>query len=219
MSKGKVVAINEAKDFKGEFKKMGGSNADDWNNHVINQAVNAQWFGNCDEEQAATLRRATVLAVMDIAPKDALEGMMAAQMVAAHSAAMECYKRAMVPEQPSDMRQANLSQANKLSRTFATMVEALNRHRGKGSMQKVTVEHVHIEAGANAVIGNVEGREGGARPELGGQAHAQKQIAAHAPVLSMRRKDPTRDTVPVASNAKRSMSDARRIVDGCAEGQ
>jgi hypothetical protein len=30
----------------------------------------------------------------------------------------------------------NLNQANKLSRTYATLIEALNRHRGKGQ-QKV----------------------------------------------------------------------------------
>ena len=33
----------------------------------------------------------------------------------------------------------NLSQANKLSRTYAVLLDALNRHRGKGQ-QKVTVE-------------------------------------------------------------------------------
>jgi hypothetical protein len=33
--------------------------------------------------------------------------------------------------------------------------EALNRHRGKGQ-QKVTVEHVHVHAGGQAVVGMVE---------------------------------------------------------------
>jgi hypothetical protein len=31
-----------------------------------------------------------------IGPKDELEGMMAAQLIAAHNAAMECYRRAMI---------------------------------------------------------------------------------------------------------------------------
>jgi hypothetical protein len=31
--------------------------------------------------------------MVGIGPKDELEGMMAAQMLAAHSAAMECYRR------------------------------------------------------------------------------------------------------------------------------
>jgi hypothetical protein len=53
-------------------------------------------------------------------------------------------------------RRENLSQANKLSRTYATLLEALNRHRGKGQ-QKVTVEHVHVHEGGQAIVGNVAG--------------------------------------------------------------
>jgi hypothetical protein len=49
----------------------------------------------------------------------------------------------------------NLSQANKLSRTYATLPEALNRHRGKGQ-QRVAVEHVHVHPGGQAVVGTVE---------------------------------------------------------------
>jgi hypothetical protein len=90
---------------------------------------------------------ATVAALMGIAPKDELEGMMAAQLVAAHNAAMECYRRAMIGEQTFEGRRENLNQANKLSRTYAALLEALNRHRGKGQ-QKVTVEHVHVHAAA-----------------------------------------------------------------------
>ena len=77
---------------------------------------------------------------------------MAAQLIAAHNAAMECYRRAMLPEQTAEGRRENLSQANKLSRTYTILVEALNRHRGKGH-QKVTVEHVHVHAGGQAVVG------------------------------------------------------------------
>jgi hypothetical protein len=51
--------------------------------------------------------------------KDELEGMMAAQLIAAHNAAMECYRRAMLGEQTFESRRENLSQANKLSRTYA----------------------------------------------------------------------------------------------------
>jgi hypothetical protein len=52
--------------------------------------------------------------------------------------------------------QREFKSANKLSRTHATLLEALNRHRGKGQ-QKVTVEHVHVHQGGQAIIGNVEG--------------------------------------------------------------
>ena len=78
--------------------------------------------------------------------------MIAAQLLAAHNAAMECYRRAMIGEQTFDGRRENLSQANKLSRTYAVLLDALNRHRGKGQ-QKVTVEHVHVHSGGQAVVG------------------------------------------------------------------
>src|SRR6201982_3218746 len=99
---------------------------------------------------------ATIAALAGIGPKDELEGMMAAQLIACHNASMECYRRAMIGEQTFEGRRENLSQANKLSRTYTTLLEALNRHRGKGQ-QKVTVEHVHVHEGGQAIVGNVEG--------------------------------------------------------------
>ena len=58
--------------------------------------------------------------------------MIAAQLIATHNATMECYRRAMIAEQTLEGRRENLNQANKLARTYATLIEALNRHRGKG---------------------------------------------------------------------------------------
>jgi hypothetical protein len=45
-------------------------------------------------------------------------------------------------------------------RTYAMLLEALNRHRGKGQ-QKVTIEHVHVHEGGQAVVGVVETPGGG----------------------------------------------------------
>src|SRR5262245_56266735 len=62
--------------------------------------------------------------------------MIAAQLIAAHSATMECYRRAMMPGQTFEGRRENLSQASKLSRTYAVLLEALDRHRGKGCVYR-----------------------------------------------------------------------------------
>ena len=72
-------------------------------------------------------------------------------------------------------RRDNLSQANKLSRIYAVLLDALNRHRGKGGQQKVTVEHVYVHAGGQAVVGVVECPGGGDRPisDAGGQASVE----------------------------------------------
>ncbi len=90
-------------------------------------------------------------------PQDELEGMLGAQMIATHQAAMECYRRGMILSMSPETRDKNLNQANKLSRSYAVLLESLQRYRGKGmSQQKVIVEHVHINQGAQAIIGNVE---------------------------------------------------------------
>ena len=156
---------------------------------------------------------------MGIAPKDEIEGMMAAQLVAAHNAAMECYRRAMIGEQSFEGRRENLTQANKLSRTYAALVEALNRHRGKGQ-QKVTVEHVHVHAGGQAVVGMVAapGQPGGGDAnKFEEQPHA-KQIA-HAPEPALPCPDTGPDALPVARDGERALPDARRQGQRRAEGQ
>src|SRR4051812_17575480 len=152
--------------------------------------------------------------MVGIGPKDELEGMMAAQLIAAHNAAMECYRRAMIGEQTFEGRRENLAQANKLSRTYATLLEALNRHRGKGQ-QKVTVEHVHVHSGGQAVVGVFGVPGGGDRAKPEDQPHA-KQIA-HAPQPAMPSSNPEREPVPVAGDAQRPLPAARRAVAGSTE--
>jgi len=158
---------------------------------------------------------ATFAALVGISPKDEIEGMIAAQLLAAHNAAMECYRRAMIGEQTFAGRSEGLSQANKLSRTYAMLLDALNRYRGKGQ-QKVTVEHVHVHAGGQAVVGIVEPPGGGDRAKSEEQPRA-KQIA-HAPQPAMRSADPAREPVPVASDAEQTLPDAWGHVPGRPKG-
>src|SRR5215213_11593353 len=132
-----IVNVADAFQGEGKLKSVGGSNSDTFNNILANQVVKTLWLGNADEEERDKLMSASLGALIGIAPKDELEGMLAAQMVAAHNAAMECYRRAMIPEQTHEGRKESLNQANKLSRTYTTLLEALNRHRGKGQ-QKVS---------------------------------------------------------------------------------
>ena len=51
---------------------------------------------------------------------------------------------------------------NKLARTFTTQVAALKNYR-TGGQQKMTVEHVHVHEGGQAIVGNVQGGGGIAR--------------------------------------------------------
>ncbi|CAL80537.1 conserved hypothetical protein [Bradyrhizobium sp. ORS 278] len=176
---------------------MAGSIYDDWNTLVANQALNSAWYpSRMDAEQRRQTKHGLLCFLSGIEPKDQFEGMLAAQLLASHNAAMECYRRAMLPEQSFEGRRETLSQANKLSRTYATLLEALNRHRGKGQ-QKVTVEHVHIHDGGQAIVGSVEG--GGTCLNAEEQPHALR----HATGQTLRREDEGRQALPFARNGKR----------------
>ena len=141
--------------------------------------------------------------------------MIAAQLIAAHNAAMECHRRAMLGEQTFEGRRENLAQSNKLSRAYATLLDALNRHRGKGQ-QKVTVEHVHVHAGGQAVVGMVETPGEGDRPKSEDQP-----CKADCPCTSAcdAEHGKKREPVPVARDAKRPMPDARGTITGRSEGK
>lgn len=199
----------------GRLKHVGGSRSDDWNNVLANQTINTLWVKNSDQETRSKQVSAAVAALVGIGPKDELEAMAAGQLVAAHNAAMECYRRAMIGEQTFEGRRENLAQANKLSRTYAVLWESLNRHRGKGQ-QKVTVEHVNVHAGGQAIVGAVShsdrhpGGETGEKREE--QPHA-KQIG-HAPRPPMRCQEEGRDIVPIASDGEWSVPYARGQVRG-----
>ena len=98
-----------------------------------------------------------LLAVVDGArPKDEIEAMLASQMAVTHALAMEFLgrvKRAeLVPQLDSF---GNL--AVKLLRTYTAQIEAFAKLR-RGGEQKVRVEHVHVHPGAQAVVGNVNGK-------------------------------------------------------------
>ncbi|WP_419694936.1 hypothetical protein ACN2CC_32750 [Mesorhizobium muleiense] len=186
----------------GRLKRLGGSKSDVWNNLLANQTLQTLWLKNSNVEERDNQLNATIAALIHIEPNDELEGMLVAQAIAAHNAAMECYRRAMIGDQTFEGRKENLSQANKLSRTYTTVLEALNRHRGKGQ-QKVTVEHVHVHAGGQAVVGTVN-----AAPQEGGGAANQIEDQPHAKIAdafqpSMRCEDEGGETVPVAGNAQR----------------
>jgi hypothetical protein len=207
-----VVATNPD-DLKETFEKFGGSRSHDWNDVIACQTANALWL-KCPETREKQIK-AALAGLNGIEPKDELEGMMAAQLIAAHNAAMECYRRAMIDQQNPEARRENLAHAGKLSRTFVTLLEALNRHRGKGQ-QKMTVEHVHVHSGGQAVVGMVGTSGAGDHAKIEGQPHA-KQIA-HAPQPAMRRADEEREPVPIAGDAEWPLPHARRTIDGGAEG-
>jgi len=164
-----------------DSKNFGGSRFDCVNQLIASQAMESMRLGNLEGRDRDKIRKISVYALEGLKPQDEAEGMLMAQMIGCHNASMECFRRAMLPEQTFDGRDMNLKHANRLTRAYAALLEALNKHRGKGQ-QKVTVEHVHVHEGGQAIVGNVD--TGGDRGKPSERPHAKS--IAHAPEPEMR---------------------------------
>jgi hypothetical protein len=151
------------------------------------------WHGEGATEDQVKVRLVRALDQFEsLAPADGAEGMLALQMVGTHDAALECLRRAALPRLTFAGRDMEFKHAHKLMSLYTQQLAALNKHRGKGQ-QKVTVEHVNVAAGGQAIVGNVE--TSGANRRRGSSA----QAVTHTP------EEPMADltsAVPVGSKRK-----------------
>lgn len=119
-------------------------------NGILRQLAKAGSHGEGIDEGALNF---LVSVVNGIEPRDQLEAMLAAQMAVVHVASMTFAGRLAnvenIPQQDSAERAFN-----KLTRTFATQMEALKRYRTRGE-QKVTLQNVSVAEGGQAIVGNV----------------------------------------------------------------
>ena len=111
-----------------------------------------------DEHPANDERTFMLSVVRDLAPRDPVERMLAVQMAATHVATIRA-ARWLANTENIPQVQAHYTGFNKLTRTFAAQIEALRKHR-TGGQQKVIVEHVTVNEGGQAIVGNVQ-RTGG----------------------------------------------------------
>ena len=127
-----------------------GSSDPDFLNVLLKQLANASSKGRQVEESELNFM---VSVIKGIEPRDQIETMLAAQMAAIHNAIMTFTRRLAhvesIPQQDSAERALN-----KLARTFVSQMEALKRYR-TGGEQKVTVQHVSVSEGGQAIVGNV----------------------------------------------------------------
>jgi len=126
---------------KGEFKLLGGSQADDWNKRLANLVVTAL-PGQSNLDAAMKANKAVLGAMVDMAPADPIEGILMAQLMAATEASLSMYRRAWSqPAEYFEARTKYLQLADKAARTVMMLTERLDHHRGRGQ-QQITVKHV-----------------------------------------------------------------------------
>jgi hypothetical protein len=146
-----------------------------------------------------------VAVIKDIKPRDQLETMLASHMAVVHVAIMTFARRLANVENIPQLDSAERA-FNKLLRTFAMQLEALKRYRAGGE-QKITVQHVTVSDGGQAIVGNVTqaARSPAAEPARGQDAPPSPALthAAQTPMEildagKMRVKEPA----PIRSGRK-----------------
>jgi hypothetical protein len=114
---------------------------------LLKQLVKASMIGHrLDEANLAFM----ISMMKSIAPRDSIEAMLAAQMVAVHVLAMRCANRlAYADDMP---RQDSASRAlAKLVRIFPAQIEALSRYRNNAE-RAITVQSLSVQDGGKAIV-------------------------------------------------------------------
>ena len=152
------VGVDHPEPAVGELSLMRalGTTDTDFLGVIMKQLVNAGTEGKAHPGEGPNF----MLSVMKgVAPKDQIETMLAAQMAAVHMASMTFARRlALVDNIPQQDSASNAF--NKLARTFAVQMEALKRYR-TGGEQRMTVQHVTVNDGGQAIVGTVSTGQGG----------------------------------------------------------
>lgn len=119
----------------------------------IQAASRSPWGGISELSMNAALAM-----IEAAAPKDEIEGALAVQMAATHVAAMAVLAKLDVAFATERRVAAFGSAAARLLRAYAMQVEVLRRLRN-GGQQFMRIEHIHVNDGGQAVIGNVKRSE------------------------------------------------------------
>jgi len=149
------VCLNGSdEDQKEYYKRVTGSKDVGLAIHLVGQAVNSfSTKKDMSDDKRCKLFNNAIKLMEGIGPKDSIEGMLASQMVAIHELAMDNAQKGSCGSVSAEIRQKYISNTMKLSRAFTAQMDALKKYRSGGA-QKITVEHVTVESGGQAIVGS-----------------------------------------------------------------
>jgi hypothetical protein len=160
----------------------------------LSQLANASSQGREVDEEGINFMLSVIKSIQ---PQDQIEAMLAAQMAAVHVATMTFARRLAHVE---DIRQQDSAERafNKLARTYAVQMEALKRYR-TGGEQRVTVQHVTVSEGGQAIVGNVTQGQRAAAPDKAAASPPPPADARTVPMLNI---DESNKQAPVRRRAR-----------------
>lgn len=149
----KASSPDERAELVKRFYKVTGTTTESGVELIINQIMGMQvWYRGRTREQRVI---AAADLIAEFEPTNPTEALLAVQMFGVHEAALLFLQRATLEGQTFEGNDANVLRATRLMRLFSEQVELMAKLKGKTSQQKVTVEHVHVHQGGQAIVGAV----------------------------------------------------------------
>jgi hypothetical protein len=137
------------------MRKITGTRTFEAANRFIAQIDSALVWPKPTDDKDRLLRASALMIMAEISPQNAIQAMLATQMIAVNDAALLFLSQATLQGQFVNAADACVLRATRLMRIFNEQLEAMQRLKGKACQQKVTVEHVHVHDGGQAIVGAV----------------------------------------------------------------
>ena len=148
------LSEEECADVKKTLSQMIGFRGIELVDRIIIQVKTLQVCGPSDLDTAERFISAAAM-MKELEPENATQAFLAVQMIGVHEAAVTFLRNATAKGQTFDGADANVVRATRLMRLFTEQLEAMAKLKGKRAQQKVTVEHVHVHQGGQAIVGAV----------------------------------------------------------------
>jgi len=184
------------------FLQEFGSQDPDFVFELVRQVANATRNSQLPDDEGIKFMMAVI---KGLKPRDQTEAMIGAQMAVVHSAMMTAANRLAHAAKTAEMDSAERA-VNKLTRTFAALVDTMSRHRNGGE-QNVTVQQLSIAEAGQAIVGSLTPQ----RDQIE-SAEAAETAGAAGRAAAETIQEPTRVKVPM----RRPAAAARRTISGAA---
>ena len=146
-----------------QARAAGGTASHAFNVKIIRETVSA-----CTSPDTADFKdsaKSALAALAALGPRDAFESHLASLLVAAQTAAMECFQHARVHGLGTPLGEVLIGQADRLTGKCIELADAFARRRGKGE-QRIVVQHIHGGQAIGMVNAKTVRREGDGRQKL-----------------------------------------------------
>lgn len=129
---------------------------------ILGKTAQASCMGkeNEDSKKFENLYNSITNLMNSLKPQDEIEGMLISRLAALHFQSIHYLGYAASNTSTPEGRDININRSTKLSRLYNETLETLMRYRRKGE-QKVVVQHVNVNDGGRAIVGNVLNGGGG----------------------------------------------------------